>query len=133
SFVMDARSLITSPSYPQTVARGWIEISGIAWTGYGRIQRVDVSTDGGKTWTAARLQEPGLSKAHTRFRHLGNWDGAEAVIMSRAVDETGYVQPTRSVLAKERGAGAANYHSNPITAWTIRADGTVAYKPEPWA
>jgi sulfane dehydrogenase subunit SoxC len=133
SFVMDARSLITSPSYPQTVTRGWIEISGIAWTGYGRIQRVDVSTDGGTTWTAARLQEPVLSKAHTRFRHLWNWDGGEAVIMSRAVDETGYVQPTRSVLAKERGPGAANYHSNPITAWVIRADGTVVYKPEPWA
>jgi len=133
SFVMDARSLITYPTYPQTVTRGWIEISGIAWTGYGKIQRVEVSTDGGKTWSAAKLQEPVLSKAHTRFRHLWNWDGSEAVIMSRAVDETGYVQPTRAVLAAERGPGAANYHSNPITGWIVRADGTVVYKQEPWA
>src|SRR5881392_1032159 len=70
SFVMDARSLITYPAYPVTVSRGWVEIDGIAWTGSGKIQRVDVSTDGGATWTPARLQEPVLPKAHTRFRHL---------------------------------------------------------------
>jgi sulfane dehydrogenase subunit SoxC len=133
SFVMDARSLITYPTYPVTVARGWIEIAGIAWTGYGKIQRVEVSTDGGKTWSAARLQEPVLPKAHTRFRHLWNWDGSEAVILSRAVDETGYVQPTRAALFAERGAGAANYHLNPITGWVVRADGTVVFKQEAWA
>ena len=94
SFLMDARSLITYPAYPVTLSRGWVEINGIAWTGSGKIRRVDVSTDGGVTWTPAKLQEPVLSKAHTRFRHLWNWTGGEAVIMSRAVDETGYVQPT---------------------------------------
>jgi sulfane dehydrogenase subunit SoxC len=132
SFVMDARSLITYPTYPVTVGKGWIEINGIAWTGYGKITRVDVSTDGGNTWTAARLQEPVLPKAHTRFRHLWNWDGREAVIMSRAIDETGYVQPTRAKLLAERGPGAAGYHLNPITGWVVRADGAVAYKQEAW-
>jgi len=132
SFVMDARSLITYPTYPVTVGKGWIEINGIAWTGYGRITRVDISTDGGNTWTAARLQEPVLPKAHTRFRHLWNWDGREAVIMSRASDETGYVQPTRAKLLAERGPGAAGYHLNPITGWVVRADGTVVYKQEAW-
>jgi sulfane dehydrogenase subunit SoxC len=132
SFVMDARSLITYPAYPVTVARGWVEINGIAWTGNGKIARVDVSTDGGRTWSAARLQEPVLSKAHTRFRHLWNWTGAEAVIMSRAVDETGYVQPTRSELLKQRGPGTTGYHLNPITGWVVRADGTVVYKQEAW-
>ena len=132
SFLMDARSLITYPAYPVKVERGWVEINGIAWTGSGKISRVDISTNGGKTWTAAKLQEPVLSKAHTRFRHLWNWTGEEAVIMSRAVDETGYSQPTRADLLKLRGPGTTGYHLNPITGWVIRADGSVVYKEEAW-
>jgi sulfane dehydrogenase subunit SoxC len=132
SFVMDARSLITYPAYPVTLSRGWVEINGIAWSGYGKIQRVDISTDAGNTWEAARLQEPVLPKAHTRFRHLWNWTGGEAVILSRAVDETGYVQPTRAALLAERGPGAAGYHLNPITGWLVRTDGTVVYREEKW-
>src|SRR5260370_1428401 len=91
SFLMDARSLITYPAYPVTLTRGWVEINGIAWTVSGKIRHVDVSTDGGATWAPAKLQEPVLSKAHTRFRHLWHWTGVAAAIMSRAVDETGYV------------------------------------------
>jgi sulfane dehydrogenase subunit SoxC len=93
---------------------------------------VDISTDGGATWTAAKLQEPVLSKAHTRFRHLWNWTGGEAEIMSRAVDETGYVQPTRTDLMASRGVSSVGYHYNPITTWQVRADGTVLFKPESW-
>ena len=133
SFLMDARSLITYPAYPVTLSRGWVEINGIAWTGSGKIRRVDVSTDGGATWTPARLQEPVLSKAHTRFRHLWNWTGGEAVIMSRAVDETGYVQPTRDVLIAARGVSSVGYHVNPITGWRIRSDGSVIYHAEAWS
>jgi sulfane dehydrogenase subunit SoxC len=133
SFLMDARSLITYPAYPVTLTHGWVEINGIAWSGSGKIQRVDVSTDGGATWAHARLQEPVLSKAHTRFRHLWNWTGGEAVIMSRAVDETGYKQPTRTELIALRGVGSVGYHLNPITGWLIRSDGSVVYKQEPWA
>src|SRR5216683_2020756 len=132
SFLMDARSLITYPAYPVTLSRGWVEINGIAWTGSGKIRRVDVSTDGGATWTPARLQAPVMSKAHTRFRHLWNWTGGEAVIMSRAVDETGYVQPTRETLIASRGVSSVGYHINPITGWLIRPDGTVVYRAEPW-
>jgi len=132
SFLMDARSLITYPAYPVTLSRGWVEINGIAWTGSGKITRVDVSTDGGATWAPARLQEPVLSKAHTRFRHLWKWTGSEAVIMSRAVDETGYVQPTRAELIASRGVSTVGYHLNPITGWLVRPDGTVVYKQEPW-
>ena len=73
-----------------------------------------------------------LSKAHTRFRHLWNLTGGEAVIMSRAVDETGYVQPTRAELLKQRGPGTTGYHLNPITGWVVRGDGTVVYKEEAW-
>jgi sulfane dehydrogenase subunit SoxC len=132
SFLMDARSLITYPAYPVTLSRGWVEINGIAWTGSGKIQRVDVSTDGGATWTPARLQEPVLSKAHTRFRHLWHWTGGEAVIMSRAVDETGYVQPTKDTLIAQRGVSSVGYHTNPITGWLVRSDGTVVYRAEQW-
>ena len=132
SFVMDARSLITYPAFPVTLTKGWVEINGIAWTGSGRIRRVDVSTDGGKTWTAATLQDPVLPKAHTRFRHLWQWTGGEAVIMSRAVDETGYVQPTRAELLKRRGPGTTGYHLNPITGWVVQTDGRVVYKEEAW-
>ena len=133
SFLMDARSLITYPTYPVTVSKGWIEIQGIAWSGNGKIARVDVSTDEGKTWTAATLQQPVLSKAHTRFRHLFSWTGAEAVILSRAVDETGYTQPTRAEVIKFRGLGTTGYHLNPITGWRLKANGTVVYREEAWA
>ena len=133
SFLMDARSLITYPSYPVTLTRGWVEINGIAWTGSGKITRVDVSTDGGATWTAANLQEPVLPKAHTRFRHLWKWTGGDAVILSRAVDETGYMQPTRETLIKSRGVSGVGYHINPVTGWRVQADGTVIYNAEPWA
>ena len=112
---------------------GWVEINGIAWTGSGRIQRVDVSTDGGATWTPAGLQEPVLPKAHTRFRHLWNWTGGDAVILSRAADETGYVQPTRDALIASRGISSVGYHINPITGWRVRQDGTVVYHAEQWS
>ena len=133
SFRMDARSLITAPAFPNRLERGWVEITGIAWTGAGRIARVDISTDGGTTWTAARLQEPVLPLAHTRFRHMWQWNGGEAVLMSRAVDETGYMQPTKAELLAQRGPGTATYHLNPITGWVVQADGRVVYKEESWA
>ena len=130
SFEMDARSIITYPSYPQKVERGWIEIRGIAWSGRGMVTRVEVSTDGGKTWEDAKLQGPVLSKAHTYFRHLWSWDGSRTEILSRATDETGYVQPTLQQLADARGTAMGGYHMNPITSWEIRTDGSTWFKPE---
>jgi sulfane dehydrogenase subunit SoxC len=128
SFVMDARSIITFPAYPVILTAGWVEIRGLAWTGRGRIKRVDVSVDAGKSWVPAQLQGPVLPKAHTRFRLPWKWDGNAATIMSRAVDDTGYVQPTRDALTAARGAGSRPYHLNPITAWHIGADGQVQYR-----
>lgn len=127
SFVMDAKSIITFPAYPVTLAdRGWWEITGLAWSGRGRITRVDVSADGGRSWRPAALQEPVLPRCHTRFRSLWNWDGRETLLMSRAVDETGYVQPTLAELRKARGLGTF-YHFNHIRAWRVRRDGTVVF------
>jgi sulfane dehydrogenase subunit SoxC len=130
SFEMDARSIITYPSYPKVVQRGWIEIRGIAWSGRGKITRVEVSTDVGKTWEDAALQGPVLSKAHTYFRHLWSWDGSATEILSRATDETGYVQPSLQQLADARGTTMGSYHMNPITAWEIRPDGSTWFKVE---
>jgi len=132
SFAMDARSLITSPAYPKTIERGWNEIGGIAWTGAGKIRQVDVSTDGGRTWNAASLQEPVLARAHTRFRYEWKWNGEPSILMSRAIDETGYTQPTRAELLAQRGPGTATYHLNPITGWVVGADGVVVFKEEAW-
>lgn len=127
SFVMDAKSIITFPAYPVTLpGAGWWDITGIAWSGRGRITRVDISTDGGTHWTQAELQGPVLPQCHTRFRYLWNWDGRESLIMSRAVDETGYAQPTLAQLRAVRGIGTF-YHFNHIRAWRVRRDGSVVF------
>ena len=127
SFVIDAKSTITFPAYPFVLPeRGWWEITGLAWSGRGRITRVEVTTDGGSTWVPAQLQEPVLPKCATRFRHIWNWDGGEALLMSRAIDETGYVQPDLETLIAARGPGTS-YHYNNIRPWRVEADGRVFF------
>lgn len=130
SFDMDARSIITFPAYPLSIEKGWIEIRGLAWSGRGKIVTVEVSTDAGKTWYTARLQEPVLDKAHTAFRYLWQWNGENTEIMSRATDETGYTQPTMQQLIAARGSSMGGYHLNPVTAWVVRRDGSVWFRPE---
>ncbi|MEE4279539.1 MAG: sulfite dehydrogenase [Halieaceae bacterium] len=129
SFDIEARSIITSPAYPQTIEPGWHEIRGIAWSGRGRISRVEVSTDGGKRWQPATLQGPVLPKAHTRFGLPWRWDGESTEILSRAVDETGYVQPTLKEIYKERGPGSGPYHFNPVTGWRVLREGELRFSP----
>lgn len=125
SLVMDAKSLITEPVYPDRLdGPGWREIRGLAWSGRGRIARVDVSTDGGATWQQAALDEPVLPKCHTRFRLPWQWTGGEAVLLSRATDETGYVQPTTAELLKVRGPNT-QYHYNNMRVWRVSADGSI--------
>lgn len=127
SLVMDASSIITFPAYPVTLPEtGWWEITGIAWSGRGRIRRVDVSTDGGASWNPAELDGPVLPRCHTRFRYVWNWKGNSHLLMSRARDETGYVQPTREALLAVRGAGT-RYHWNNIRGWEVRGDGSVVF------
>lgn len=125
TFVMDAKSVITSPS-PQAPLKhkGQNVISGIAWSGRGAIKRVDVSIDGGRNWTTARIDGPVLPKALTRFYVNLDWNGREMLLQSRAMDETGYVQPTKAELRKYRGTNSI-YHNNGIQTWLVRENGEV--------
>jgi sulfane dehydrogenase subunit SoxC len=126
TFEMGVKSVITRPSFGARLAGpGFHEVSGIAWSGAGRIRRVDVSVDGGATWKEAALQGPVLSKSLTRFRLPWNWSGTRAVLASRAVDEKGNVQPTRAAWLAEH-AQPARYHNHSIQAWEVAADGSIA-------
>ena len=129
SFEMEAKSVITSPSGDMTLeGPGFREITGLAWSGRGAIRRVDVSTDAGRTWRRAALQGPVLPICHTRFRIPWNWDGREAILQSRCVDETGYVQPTLGQLVAVRGRNGplgSIYHLNAIQSWHVTTDGKV--------
>ncbi|PRY86816.1 sulfite dehydrogenase [Donghicola tyrosinivorans] len=124
TWVMDAKSVVTSPS-PQSPIKhgpGPLVITGLAWSGHGKIKRVDVSIDGGKTWQQARLaSEPG-DKALARFYLDINWDGSEMLLQSRAMDETGYVQPTKKQLREVRGLNSV-YHNNCIQTWHVKTNG----------
>lgn len=125
TFYMEAKSIITRPSGGQKLTtHGFHEITGIAWSGHGKIKSVEISLDEGKSWQQAELQEPVLTRALTRFRLPWHWDGTPAVIQSRAVDETGYVQPTLAELVAVRGLNSF-YHNNAIWPWRIDANGEV--------
>jgi sulfane dehydrogenase subunit SoxC len=125
TFVMEAKSIITRPSGTQRIAPGFHEISGLAWSGRGRIRGVQVSTDAGRTWQDAALQEPVLTRALTRFRLPWTWDGTPTTIASRAIDETGYVQPSFSDLTAVRGLKSF-YHNNATIPWRIAGSGEVS-------
>jgi sulfane dehydrogenase subunit SoxC len=125
TFPMGVKSLITSPSGGFAMqGSGLYQISGIAWSGAGRIRRVEVSADGGRSWADAALSDPVLPKALTRFRLPWRWDGGPAVLQSRAIDETGAVQPTRAALLADRGA-QYRYHYHAIQSWAVSAAGGV--------
>ena len=124
TWVMDAKSVITSPSpqAPVTHGPGPLVISGLAWSGRGHITGVDVSTDGGSSWTPARLASPGTDKALTRFYLDHIWDGGEMLLQARARDSSGYVQPTKAQLRAVRGENSI-YHNNCIQTWWVNANG----------
>jgi sulfane dehydrogenase subunit SoxC len=126
TFEMGVKSLITFPSFGHKLGGpGLYEISGIAWSGAGRIAKVEVSTDGGATWRESALQGPIFPKSITRFRMPWDWNGAAATVQSRAVDEKGQAQPTRAAWIARYAPGQA-YHSNAIQSWAVAADGSVA-------
>ena len=123
--IQECKSVITTPSGGQTLLdKGYYNVTGLAWSGRGAIKRVDVSVDGGKNWRTARLEAPVLTKALTRFNIDWVWDGSPAILQSRAIDETGYVQPRINQLRAVRGTRSI-YHNNAIQSWRVGENGEV--------
>ena len=124
TWVMDAKSVVTSPSPQAPIKHGTgpLVITGLAWSGRGAIKAVHVTVDGGKTWKEARLAAPGQPMALTRFYLDHDWDGSEMLLQSRAVDDTGYVQPTKAQLREVRGLNSI-YHNNCIQTWWVKPNG----------
>ena len=133
TFELEAKSIITRPSGGDALVPGaFCELTGIAWTGRGTIVSLEVTTDGGATWSKADLQTPVLKIAHTRFRFPWKWDGRETVIASRCTDDTGYTQPPLPELIQVRGVNS-QYHNNGIQAWQVAPDGKIANGNRAWA
>ena len=125
SGLQECKSVVTTPSGGQVLLdQGFYNITGLAWSGKGKVKRVDVSVDGGRNWRQARLETPVLSKALTRFNLDWVWDGKPAIIQSRATDETGFVQPTYQQLRAARGTRSI-YHNNAIQSWLVQESGEV--------
>jgi sulfane dehydrogenase subunit SoxC len=124
--IQECKSVITTPSGSQTLLdKGYYNVTGLAWSGRGKIKRVDVSADGGRNWRTARLDGPVLSKALTRFNIDWTWDGSPAILQSRAMDDTGYVQPKINQLRAVRGTRSL-YHNNAIQSWQVAESGDVS-------
>ena len=126
SFVMEAKSVITRPSGGMTIRPGYNEIQGFAWSGNGKIKAVDVTVDGGKNWQEAILEDPIIDKCLTRFRFNWKWTGGPATIASRAVDSTGYVQPTVEDIKKSRAIVGFVQHHNGVFPWNVSTTGEVS-------
>ena len=132
-FEQGPKSVITRPSAGvMTLTKGYVQITGLAWSGGGKISRVDVSTDGGKTWQEAKLQTPVHTKAHTRFNFDWAWNGDETVLMSRCTDDQGEVQPTKlelyknwAVPEKDWNKPVRSIHTNMIQPWKVARDGSI--------
>ena len=134
-FQWGPKSVITRPSGGMQMPKGYVQITGLAWSGAGRVTKVDISTDGGKTWKEAKIQGPVHSKAHTRFTYDWAWNGEEAMLMSRTTDETGDVQPSLAELTQHWGMKMSDWkkeerpraiHMNAIQPWKVTRDGSIS-------
>jgi sulfane dehydrogenase subunit SoxC len=124
--IQECKSVITTPSGGQTLLdKGFYNVSGLAWSGRGKIKRVDVSFDGGRNWQTARLENPVMTKCLTRFNIGWSWNGGPAILQSRAIDETGHVQPKINQLRAKRGTKSI-YHNNAIQSWRVAESGEVS-------
>ncbi len=123
--IQECKSVVTTPSGGQVLLhQGFCSITGLAWSGRGKVRRVDVSVDGGRSWHAARLQTPVLDKCLTRFNLDWVWDGKPAIVLSRATDSTGQVQPTYRENRAVRGSRSI-YHNNSVQSWMVQENGEV--------
>ena len=125
TYTMGVKSTITRPAGGLVMnGPGLYEISGLAWSGSGKIIKVEVSADGGTTWAAAALDGEPLTMALTRFRIPWKWDGLPTLLQSRATDEAGNTQLRRDVWSAQYAEGQL-YHCNAIQTWSIARNGEV--------
>jgi len=125
TFPMAVKSVITHPSAGMRMqGKGLYEVSGLAWSGAGRVTKVDVSADGGKSWAEAALQAPVLPVSLTRFRLPWAWTGEPVLLQSRATDEQGNMQTTREKWAEQYSVGNV-YHYNAMQTWSISPAGEI--------
>jgi sulfane dehydrogenase subunit SoxC len=123
--LQECKSVVTTPSGGQVLLdKGFYNVSGLAWSGRGKVVKVDVTVDGGRNWRVARLEQPVMSKCLTRFNIDWVWDGKPAIVQSRASDDSGYVQPTYRQLRAVRGSRSI-YHNNAIQSWLVQESGEV--------
>lgn len=125
TWAMDCKSVVTNPS-PQAplLHKGRNVLSGLAWSGRGTVDRVDITLDGGKNWRHARIDGPSFDKSVHRFYYEFDWNGEPLLVQSRAIDSTGYLQPTKNELRAVRGTNSI-YHNNGIQTWHVRENGEV--------
>jgi sulfane dehydrogenase subunit SoxC len=133
-FQWAAKSVITRPSGGMEMRKGFVQVTGLAWSGAGKVAKVEVSTDGGRNWREARLDGVIVPKAHTRFNYDWEWNGQETTIMSRCIDETGDVQPSLAELSAHWQIPMEDWHKperpraihmNAIQPWKINRDGSI--------
>ena len=134
-FQFGPKSVITRPSAGMQMPRGYVQITGLAWSGGGKITRVEISTDGGKSWKQAKIQEPVHTKAHTRFTFDWRWDGQEATLVSRSTDDQGETQPSLAETSKNWGISMEEWrkpdkprsiHTNWQQPWKVASDGSIS-------
>jgi sulfane dehydrogenase subunit SoxC len=121
---METNSVITSPSGTMEIKPGYNRVTGLAWSGHGKVTKVEISTDGSRSWAKARMNGPALPKAQTRFEIDWVWDGKPTKIVSRATDEKGNVQPDRAAFIAQMGTNAL-FHYNAQQTWSIDSAGRV--------
>ncbi len=125
TYTMGAKSTITSPATGLKMqGPGVYELTGLAWSGFGKVKRVEVSADGGKSWADAHLEDPVRDRSLTRFKLLWNWDGKPQTLLSRAFDEKGNTQMTHAKWSSSYAAGQV-YHCNAIQSFKINPDGSI--------
>ena len=126
TYTMGVKSTITHPSFGMTMSGpGFYEISGVAWSGAGKVAKVEVSADGGASWAETTLQDPVLPMSLTRFRMPWDWSGDSATLQSRATDDQGRVQTGRSEWAAQYAPGQI-YHYNAIQSWQVADNGEIS-------
>jgi DMSO/TMAO reductase YedYZ molybdopterin-dependent catalytic subunit len=110
---MGVKSVIASPQSHERLTAGDATVTGYAWSGYGDIATVEVSSDGGETWQAANLERAGR-RAWVRFTLHWNAAPGQHTLLARATDERRLRQPVQAAW-NLKGYGQNGIHTISVT------------------